>query len=788
MDKYSRFSKSQLIAELHRLEETNSVLEQAQNLFFTGPVVMFKWRNSDDLPVDYVSPNVTEIFGYTVDDFCTGKVLYADIIAMPDFEQVLVEVKKAEDENIWAYDHSPYRIISKNGSEHLIQDHTVVVRNHKDEITHYYGYVFEISQPKSSDYQLDSNELRAQSILDSTSAMVSVKDLDGHYLHINRSFEILFDLPCDEIISKTDYDFYPKKMADTLRADDISVVEKNHLIEVEESKSPKDRLQRYISLKFPVHNNKGEVYAICGISTDIIDPEKAELPLINAYNAYSAYSTYSTLKLEFDERGNDLTELSRQINERLMKHSEVRNALHKSEKRFRNLLEQLPVIAVQGYDEERQVIFWNEASEHLYGYTEKEAMGNKLEDLIIPDSIKGRMVESVSNSLKTGLPMPAEEITLAHKDGIRIPVFSSHLMQINANEKPEMYKVDMDLSRLYEVRKKLEKANVEWDQIFDSVSDPIFVLDSNNRMVRANKAFIDHLKRDANSIIGETCYSCLQGENLPDDRCPYPEKLEGSVKCVIESFNENLDDDFLIKVTPLYDLDDMPVGSIHIAYDISERNRAEEKRLDKLEKQKNALVQEVHHRIKNHLHGLMGLLKQRTTSNHEHTDNLNDAISQIESIATVYGLQAGNPGSQLDFNKMLAAIVRNMAELSLVTLSLTNDIKRKKFLIDSKKAVSLALVINELLMNAVKHFYSRNDDSEIRIHQSLDDNGIRLTVCNPGELPGEFDFDSEQGFGVGLDLLKIMLPGQGANLSIRGHGGVVTAELILSPPLLSPVE
>ena len=785
MDKYSRFSKSELIAEIHRLEETNSALEQAQSLFFNGPVVMFKWRNCDDFPVDYVSPNVSDIFGYTAEEFCTGKVLYADIIAMPDFEQVLIEVKKAEDENSWAYDHSPYRIISKDGSEHHIQDHTVVVRNSENEITHYYGYVREINPGKSTEYPAGLSELRAQSILDATDAAVCIKSLDGHYLQINRAFEGMLDLSREEIIGKTDFDLYSSKKARTQRADDLRVVEKNHLIEVEESVTRKGVKHKYLSLKYPVRNRSGQIYAVCGISTDFVDPEETELSLINAY---SAYSTYSTLKLEFDERGNDLAELGRQINERLIKHSKVRNALHKSERRFRSLLEQVPVIAVQGYDEERRVIFWNEASEHLYGYTEKEAQGYKLEDLIIPDGVKNKLIEDVSYSLKIGLPMPAEEVMLINKEGSSIPVFSSYLIEVDDSGKRVMYKIDMDLSRLYEARKNLERSKVEWDQIFDSVPDPIFILDANHRIVKANKALLDHLKQDANSIIGETCYSCVQGEFLSGSDCPYQEESQDTRPCVMENFLEVLGDDFLIKVTSMYDQDDMPVGSIHIAQDISERNRAEKERFEHLEKQKDALVREVHHRIKNHLHGLMGLLKQQTTSHYGHTDNLNNAISQIESIVTVYGLQAGNPGSQLDFHRMLKAIVRNMAQLSLVPLSLTSDIKRKNFLVDSKKAVPLALVTNELLMNAVKHFHSRSDNSDIRIHLSFKDSGICLTVSNPGKLPDEFDFDSEQGFGVGLELLKTMLPGRGANLSIRGHDDEVTAELILGPPLLSTVE
>ena len=66
------------------------------------------------------------------------------------------------------------------------------------------------------------------------------------------------------------------------------------------------------------------------------------------------------------------------------KRKQMEEALRESEKRFRIIIEEVPSVAVQGYDEERRVTFWNKASEKLYGYSEKESLGKKLEDLIIP--------------------------------------------------------------------------------------------------------------------------------------------------------------------------------------------------------------------------------------------------------------------------------------------------------------------------------------------------------------------------------------------------------------------
>ena len=76
--------------------------------------------------------------------------------------------------------------------------------------------------------------------------------------------------------------------------------------------------------------------------------------------------------------------------------------LRESEKRFRDLIESLPNIAVRGYDRDRRVIFWNASSERLYGYTRTEAEGRKLEDLIIPREKRSLARESITRWMNQG--------------------------------------------------------------------------------------------------------------------------------------------------------------------------------------------------------------------------------------------------------------------------------------------------------------------------------------------------------------------------------------------------
>jgi len=136
----------------------------------------------------------------------------------------------------------------------------------------------------------------------------------------------------------------------------------------------------------------------------------------------------------------------------------VRRQYLVSEQRFRALLESLPRVAVQGYDRERRVIYWNEASARLYGYGAEEAQGRLLEELIIPESMRAPVVQAHQAWVRDGVEIPPEELELQHKSGELVPVFSHHVMLGEHTEEPLMFCVDVDLSDQKRAHRELDFA------------------------------------------------------------------------------------------------------------------------------------------------------------------------------------------------------------------------------------------------------------------------------------------------------------------------------------------
>ena len=133
-------------------------------------------------------------------------------------------------------------------------------------------------------------------------------------------------------------------------------------------------------------------------------------------------------------------------------------ALRASEQRFRFILNDVSQIAIQGYNENREVIFWNEASEQLYGYREEEALGRRLEDLIIPDGMRQGVIEAVDSWIARGTRIPSGELTLRNKDNSPVQVYSSHVLYTASSGRKEMYCIDLDMSDFKRMQGELIEA------------------------------------------------------------------------------------------------------------------------------------------------------------------------------------------------------------------------------------------------------------------------------------------------------------------------------------------
>jgi PAS domain S-box-containing protein len=134
------------------------------------------------------------------------------------------------------------------------------------------------------------------------------------------------------------------------------------------------------------------------------------------------------------------------------------------EARFRTLFEETTAMAIQGYLPDGTVVYWNRASELLYGYSADEALGGNLIDLIIPEAMRQEVAAAVRSMFETGQAIPPGRLDLKHKSGRRVPVYSSHTIVDLPGQPPVMFCMDADMSALDLCESNIWAAKLEADR------------------------------------------------------------------------------------------------------------------------------------------------------------------------------------------------------------------------------------------------------------------------------------------------------------------------------------
>jgi PAS domain S-box-containing protein len=147
MQKQLAAQNVQLKQEMEEHRRAEEALREERNLFISGPTVIFKWKSQEGWPVEYVSSNVLSQYGYKPEDFMSGRILYGTIVHPDDLPRVAAEVKAYAEAKTPCFEQE-YRIARADGEYRWLFDFTMVVRDFRGVVTHYHGYVQDISERK----------------------------------------------------------------------------------------------------------------------------------------------------------------------------------------------------------------------------------------------------------------------------------------------------------------------------------------------------------------------------------------------------------------------------------------------------------------------------------------------------------------------------------------------------------------------------------------------------------------------------------------------------------------
>jgi two-component sensor histidine kinase len=199
----------------------------------------------------------------------------------------------------------------------------------------------------------------------------------------------------------------------------------------------------------------------------------------------------------------------------------------------------------------------------------------------------------------------------------------------------------------------------------------------------------------------------------------------------------------------------VPTGAVVAIEDVTDELRKEQEL-----KIKTAMIQEIHHRVKNNLQTIAALLRlqARRTGTPEVADQLRESIGRIISIAVVHEFLSLEETSAINIhevsNRILAEVRNGVLDHSR-PISLTLEGMRS-FTLPAQQATSCALIINELVQNAVEHAFVGLPGGSIVVRLAEQGDSLYVEIHDDGRgLP--YDFDSAHQGGLGLQIVRSLV-------------------------------
>jgi len=344
----------------------------------------------------------------------------------------------------------------------------------------------------------------------------------------------------------------------------------------------------------------------------------------------------------------------------------------------------------------------------------------------------------------------------------------------------ELNKSELMQSDLYESlteKEQLIKEAKLFEKIVMTSTDAMTFVDRNyifravnNTMVRvwrreSTDEFVGHHVKE---FIGEELFN--NSEKAVYDKCFQGEQVKNEQWYEYEGFPRRY---LYFIYSPYFESDGTVSGAVVVASNLTELKEAEEK-VSKSLKEKEVLLKEIHHRVKNNMAVISSLLSLQSTyiDDDKYIQIFKESQGRIKAMAMVHEkLYQQKQFSSINVKDYLSSL----SESVFSTFSSDKKIKFKTDIdpvaVDMDTLMPCGLIVNELLTNSLKHAFAEQDEPVIEISlKQISDNRLQLRMSDNG-IGIPFNIEQDQNMGLGLNLVKTLVSQLNGTLELASDMG-----------------
>jgi PAS domain S-box-containing protein len=407
--------------------------------------------------------------------------------------------------------------------------------------------------------------------------------------------------------------------------------------------------------------------------------------------------------------------------------------------------------AIVSKDLNGTITTWNRGAERLFGYKTAEVIGKPITILIPPDRLDEE--PGILARIRRGERIDHYETVRRRKDGSLVDIsLTVSPMRDDKGAIVGASKIARDTTERKQAEAKLRDSEQQLKEILAAIPAAIYTTDAQGKITYYNEAAVELAGRTPTIGSDEWCVTWKlywpDGRPMRHDECPMAVALkEGRPIRNAEAIAERPDGSrvpFIPYPTPLRDWTGKVVGAINMLVDVSERKQAET--------QQRVLFNELNHRVKNNMQTLQSLLHlaAKQTRSAEAQTILDEASRRVAAMAAaqqvLYGTTDATRFSAREFLDTVCQTVRQTFPANPQI-----DCESAPVELSNEAAMPLALILNELLTNAIKHGLNGQTEGTIRAGLTKDGDDFVLSVEDDG--PG-FDVTSVRNRSSGLRLVQ----------------------------------